>query len=40
VRVPACATVSASGGGSVTACVGPANDKVATFTGNGCLTIS
>jgi hypothetical protein len=40
VRVPACATVSVTPGGSVTSCVGPANDKVATFTANGCLTIS
>jgi hypothetical protein len=41
VRVPACATVSVSPGtNSVASCVGPANDKVATFTVNGCLTIS
>ena len=41
VRVPSNSTVAvAPGTNSVAACVGPANDKVATFTVSGTLTVS
>ena len=41
VRFPSCATVSvAPGTNSVAACVGPSNDKVATFTVDGTLTVA
>jgi hypothetical protein len=41
IRFPGCATVSVSPGtNSVANCVGPANDKVATFTVDGTLTVA
>ena len=41
LRFPGCACVSVSPGtNTVTNCVGPSNDKVATFTVTGCLTVS
>jgi hypothetical protein len=41
VRFPSTACISASPGtNSVTSCVGPANDKVATFTVSGTLTVN
>ena len=41
VRLPSEACVSVSpGANTVTSCVGPANDKVATFTVTGTLTVS
>ena len=41
VRVPGCTSISvAPGTNSIATCVGPANDKVATFTVSGTLTIS
>ena len=40
IRFPGSTSASVTPGGSISACVGPANDKVARFTANGTLTIS
>ena len=41
VRFPSAACIAAAPGtNTVTTCVGPANDKVATFTVSGTLTVS
>lgn len=41
LRFPGCVSVCVTPGtNTVTSCVGPTNDKVATFTVSGCLTVS